>query len=527
MLAPPTGLWPAAHGACGPGAAAEQQRGHAASLRRHGRCGVAVVGRSEAVPQRQWLLPHALSTARGGPSAITAASLAAVVPALATRAFGTRSRRLRRRRQRRRGCLLVARGEGDGAADRLLLLGGSGRIGTAAAAHLLLRRPSAQLFLAGRDEARGAAAVEEVREQVGRPAAEVTFVKADWLSQGGFSELLSEVQPDAVLHTAGPFDEDHDAEVLGAAISARVPVFVDVADPMEYIAAARARQEAARDAQTMAVVCAGAFPGLSNVIAMECAARLGWPDTKLVDLDFAYFTAGLGGSGAVNLLITNLGFGVPVPVFRGGRYDPQMIAGAGMRRVPFFIGAGDAEGGADIGERDVWSWPFPEAATVGEHLHISGNSNSGMGTAPGIWNAVLVLLVTIVPRELWKERWFSEGLAWISLPLVWLTDRFVQETHAMRVKVKAADGRCCLAVQSHVSFRQCVAQSAAEFLLHLLDRRRSTEPASWQPGVWLPEELAAEDWRPELLQRLTTTPGTTGFAVSVEKSVGAGEDSPR
>merc|ERR1719193_2253481 len=201
---------------------------------------------------------------------------------------------------------------------------------------------------------------------------------------------------------------------------------------MGYIASARGMDAKAREAGTMALVSAGAFPGFSNVLAVECARRL-CPDPagsgRIRDVDFAYFTAGLGGSGPVNLLITNLGFGEPVPVYADGAYAPQMTAGSASRRVPFFVEAGGPAYEL-VGERDVWPWPFPEAATVAEHLGITGASSTGMGTAPGIWNAILVALVGLVPRPLWRERWFSEGLAWFSLPLVWVTDLFVRETHA-------------------------------------------------------------------------------------------------
>ena len=54
---------------------------------------------------------------------------------------------------------------------------------------------------------------------------------------------------------------------------------------------------------------------------------------------------------------------------------------------------------------------------------------------------------------------------------VFSSPRFVKETHAMRVEATAPDGGRCVAVQSHRSFRRCVAQSAAEFSLHLLQRR--------------------------------------------------------
>lgn len=418
---------------------------------------------------------------------------------------------------------------------RVLLLGGAGRIGTAAAVHLAQRvRGPMHLILAGRNEARGTSALKEVLDESGvdmdggeDAAREVSFRNLDWSNPKALSALLQELRPDAVLHTAGPYDEDPGASVLRATIEAQVPLYVDVGDPIDYIASARAMSEDAKRAGTMALVSAGAFPGLSNVLAVECARRLSPSDVSdgkagtVKDLDFAYFTAGLGGSGPVNLLITNLGFGTPSPVYREGAYAPQMTAGAMPRRARFFIDTADPAFGM-VGERDVWSWPFPEAATVAEHLRISGDSNSGMGTAPGIWNTILIGLVALVPREWWQARWFSEGLAWFSLPMVWVTDRFVQETHAMRVTATSADGRACSAVQTHRSFRRCVAQSAAEFLLELHERRGPSEgegaASSWRPGVWLPEELADESssGRKQLLQRLLSTEGTisSGFEES-------------
>lgn len=391
---------------------------------------------------------------------------------------------------------------------RVVLLGGTGRIGTAAAIHLLQRTPAAMdLVLIGRDEDRGAASIEEVQSEVGPVIglSRVSFQKLDWSVPGALHLFLEQAPADAVLHTAGPFDGDMEVSVLRAAIDAEVSIYVDVADPIDYIASARAMSKDAEKAQTMALVSAGAFPGFSNVLAIECARRLDKSSTKpcqLQDLDFAYFTSGLGGAGPVNLLITNLGFGEPVPLFRDGKYSPQTIAGSQPRRVRFFLDESDPAFQV-VGERDVWAWPFPEAATVAGHLGISGNSSTGMGTAPGIWNTILVALVSLVPRELWRERWFSEGLAWFSLPLVWVTDQFVNETHAIRVEVSTSDGRSCVAVQTHQSFRRCVGQSVAEFALDLLERRsrREEEGVPWRPGVWLPEEVADDEtWRPRLLE---------------------------
>jgi hypothetical protein len=64
---------------------------------------------------------------------------------------------------------------------------------------------------------------------------------------------------------------------------------------------------------------------MSNVLAVEAAAQL--PTTSRVqDVCFQYFTAGLGGSGPLHLFITNLGFGEPMVRFDRGqlRFYPAL-----------------------------------------------------------------------------------------------------------------------------------------------------------------------------------------------------------
>lgn len=67
-------------------------------------------------------------------------------------------------------------------------------------------------------------------------------------------------------------------------------------------------------------------------------------------------------------------------------------------------------------------------------------------------------------------------------------------------------------MQGHDSFRVCVGQSCAEFAMHMLRRQQAGDGGA--AGVWLPEQLALDDARrEELLQRLTTTPGTFTYRV--------------
>ena len=176
----------------------------------------------------------------------------------------------------------------------------------------------------------------------------------------------------------------------------------------------------------------------------------------------------------------------------------------------------------------------------------------GMGTAPELWNTILHAMVQAVPRQWWKRRAFSQGLATFSKPLVALTDAFTGETHAMRVDVSGVGGGRVSAVQAHTSFRRCVGQSCAEFTLALLDARgdgavgvapegaggvgdprdaRASEQAAALRealpalgGVFLPEALFESDAaRQPMLERLFGTPGTVEAAF---EAVEAGETSP-
>ena len=149
-----------------------------------------------------------------------------------------------------------------------------------------------------------------------------------------------------------------------------------------------------------------------------------------------------------------------------------------------------------------------------------------MGTAPEIWNGVMGLMVDVVPREWWRSRAFSEGLARFSKPLVQVTDAFVGETHAMRVDATADDGSRASAVQAHRSFREVVGQSCAEFTAALLESRGLLEragdgdgPAVKLPesaGVFLPEQLLAdEEARRTVLERLLSVEGTVDYEYQV------------
>jgi hypothetical protein len=212
----------------------------------------------------------------------------------------------------------------------------------------------------------------------------------------------------------------------------------------------------------------------------------------------------------VNLFITNLGFGEPVYTLRGGRRQPQLIGGHSATNANFFIDASDVSF-SRIGCRTVWAWPFPEVCTVGEEMHILGDSDVRMSTAPDLWNVILTGMVAVVPRHWWRSTTFSKAVAGVSWPMVALTDRFVGETHGIRVDVTGVSGAAAVAVQGHDSFRMCVGQSCAEFVMHLLRQRTL---GAGEGGVYLPEQLFKDgEQRQGALKRMATLPGTFTFRI--------------
>lgn len=140
--------------------------------------------------------------------------------------------------------------------------------------------------------------------------------------------------------------------------------------------------------------------------------------------------------------------------YRGGRRAPQYIGGLEPEEVDFFIDDGDASC-ARIGRRTVWAWPFPEVCTAADTLGVSNRSDVKMGTAPHVWNVILVAMARVLPRTWWRDERFSGFLAAFSQPLVALTDRFVGETHGVRVDVTDADGNVATAVQVCLTCMAC------------------------------------------------------------------------
>lgn len=119
------------------------------------------------------------------------------------------------------------------AAHKLLILGGTGRVGSKAAEYLASQsKKPLEITLAGRNVARGQRICDALAAR-NKQRSDVTFAVAK-VDLANANELADAIRAcDTVLHTAGPFQRrDEPGEVLSAALSIGRN-YVDVCDDTE------------------------------------------------------------------------------------------------------------------------------------------------------------------------------------------------------------------------------------------------------------------------------------------------------
>jgi hypothetical protein len=205
----------------------------------------------------------------------------------------------------------------------VVIIGGTGRVGSSTASALLAAVPGANISLASRSADSYAAAVQS------RPDLRGTRrLEADLDSPSSLLACLKGA--DLVVLAAGPFQRREDCAVLEAAIAAGVP-YLDVCDDTAWSKRAKSLSLKAEQAGVPAITTGGIYPGVSNVMAahMISLARkeysgdgCGYLDTPSADAArpsrvlYSYFTAGTGGAGPTILKTTFLLAGEEVVAYK-------------------------------------------------------------------------------------------------------------------------------------------------------------------------------------------------------------------
>mmetsp|Transcript_43468 Transcript_43468/g.70537 ORF Transcript_43468/g.70537 Transcript_43468/m.70537 type:complete len:439 (-) Transcript_43468:501-1817(-) len=361
----------------------------------------------------------------------------------------------------------------------VLFIGGNGAVGSAASrAMRLMHGDTCKILIGGRTRATVEGAAAAVN---GEP------IILDYRDRDALRKALKGV--DCVVHTAGPFQNSGDGPVvLEECLHSGIP-YVDVCDDIKLARQAKLLSVSSSSG-VPAIVSAGAFPGLSNVMAAELIERSGQlPET----LEFSYFCAGSGGAGEAVMSATFMLAAEPVTTY----IDGQLID------LPAFSGRKVVDFGSEygIGKRPVYLYELPETSQL-YRTYAVPNILSRFGTSPDAWNLATRLVAEYTPIEVLRDAAKVKAFVTGIMPLIRLVDRFVGSALGMRVDVISKDGSARRAIYSHRDTVEGAGLAAAAFATLVLWGRV-------RPGVWFPEEALPSVEDRQLLFDLTTDGGVT------------------
>ncbi|KAF0897185.1 hypothetical protein E2562_034233 [Oryza meyeriana var. granulata] len=370
---------------------------------------------------------------------------------------------------------------------RVLVLGGTGRVGGSTATALSKLRPDLNILIAGRNREKGQSLAYKLGGQS-------EFVQVDIRNASMLEEALQGV--DLVVHAAGPFQRENECTVLQAAISTKT-AYIDVCDDTDYSWRAKGFHEQAKACGVPAITTAGIYPGVSNVMAAELvhAARsedAGEPER----LRFFYYTAGSGGAGPTILTTSFLLLAEDVIAYNRGE-EIKLKPYSGALSIDF---------GKGVRKKDVYLLNLPEVKSAYKILGVPTVS-ARFGTAPFFWNWGMQAFANFLPVEFLRDKSKVLKLVETVDPFVRAIDGIAGERVSMRVDLDCSNGRNTIGLFSHRKLSVSVGYAIAAFVLAVLE-------GSTQPGVWFPEEPegVAIESRKLLLERASQ--GTTNFVMN-------------
>ncbi|MDY7012677.1 MAG: saccharopine dehydrogenase NADP-binding domain-containing protein [Cyanobacteriota bacterium] len=351
--------------------------------------------------------------------------------------------------------------------DRVLIIGGSGRIGSSVAADVLAYT-DAQVSIAGRNVPAGVAAAK-------RLGSRVQFAALD-LSEK--ENLRSAIAPsNIVIHCAGPFHH-RDASVLKICIEEGVH-YLDVSDHRSFTQKAFNYREFARESGVTAVVNTGIFPGISNSMVRQGVEQL----DEAERIHLSYVVAGSGGAGLTVMRTTFLGLQNPFEAWLGGQW--QAVRPYSDRETVAFPPPYNRAG--------VYWYDMPETFTLPQTFPVK-TAITKFGSVPDLYNYLTWWVAKTWPASWLRNPKVIEFLSRVSYGMTQASDRFSGIGVAIRAEVtgfkqgKPATFCSTLVRENTAAAAGCGTGSLAQLILEgRLDR----------PGVWpvegaLPTDLFVE-----------------------------------
>lgn len=356
------------------------------------------------------------------------------------------------------------------ASPRVLIVGGTGRTGSATAQALANIMPvGIHITIAGRNIKRGHDVVRKIGEHI------ASFASLDVNDKNLLDSHVA--SHDLIVHTAGPFQRRPKSnEVLRSAFL-HAKDYIDICDDVTHAEEAKSLHHLARTSKSRALICTGVYPGLSNLAAIAAADQLVGKPRRV---QLYYYTAGSGGIGATVLASTFLILSSPALVYDACGVQVPVPPASSPEVINF---------GGRVGHRTTYLLNLPEVPSLQQTLTGgTGAACAKFSTGPPFWNALLRAAARWGPKQLMANQKAMNGFASFSLPVVRFVDYFSGARTAFIAVVEDSHGSCITARYEHKCLRFSVGETTAAFVAEML-RDRMRDVREIQPGVWFPEEI--------------------------------------
>ncbi len=347
--------------------------------------------------------------------------------------------------------------------DRVLILGGSGRIGSSVAADLIAHT-DAEIVLSGRNAALG----QQVGDRLGR---RVQFLAADLTEPDSLATAIASSR--LVIHCAGPFHH-RDAAILKLCIASGVD-YVDVSDHPSYTRKMIECSDQAAAAGVTAIINTGIFPGISNSMVRQGIEQLDEADR----VHLSYVVAGSGGAGVTVMRTTFLGLQRPFQAWINGYWE--MVKPYSDREIIDF---------PHYGPVDVYWFDVPEAFTLPAAFPVK-TVITKFGTVPRFYNFLTWSVARWWHPRLLKQTAVIEFLSYVSHFMTDVTDRVSGIGVAIRSEVTGKkDGQParCLTTLVHPN-TAIIAGYGTGSVAQLLLNGQLQKPGVWAIEAALPTDL--------------------------------------
>lgn len=354
--------------------------------------------------------------------------------------------------------------------DRVLIVGGRGRIGSSVAQDLV-SHTQAQITITSRKPAAGVALSKQLGPQV-------EFLKLDLADTVALKAAIA--ASNLVIHCAGPFHY-RDTSVLKICIEHGVN-YLDVSDHRSFTRKALDCNFAAQAAGVTAIVNTGIFPGISNSMVRQGVEQL----DQLERIHLSYLVSGSGGAGVTVMRTTFLGLQQPFQAWIDGQW--QSVKPYSDRETVEFP--------SPYGRSHVYWFDMPEAFTLPDTFPVK-TVVTKFGSVPDFYNHLTWIAAHWFPKQLMQQRGSIEFLAHVSHLMTDVTNRFSGIGVAIRSEVTGEKsgqfaGYCSTLVHENTAIASaCGTGSIAQLLL---------DGKLKKPGVWPVEQALPTDLFEETMQ---------------------------